>query len=157
MATAGTYASLTGKPTIPTAVSALTNDSGYQTSAQVTSAIQAVVGAAPAALDTLAEIAAQLASDESAVAALTTVVSGKANTSSLATVATSGSYNDLSNKPTLFSGAYADLTGKPTLFSGSYTDLTNKPTLFSGSFADLTNKPTTLAGYGVTSVSGGTF
>jgi precorrin isomerase len=153
----GAYADLTGKPTIPTAVSALTNDSGYQTSAQVTSAIQAVVGAAPAALDTLAEIAAQLASDESAVAALTTVVSGKANTSSLATVATSGSYNDLSNKPTLFSGAYADLTGKPTLFSGSYTDLTNKPTLFSGSFADLTSKPTTLAGYGVTSVSGGTF
>jgi precorrin isomerase len=129
VATAGTYASLTGKPTIPTAVSALTNDSGYQTSAQVASAIQAVVGAAPAALDTLAEIAAQLASDESAVAALTTVVSGKANTSSLATVATSGSYNDL----------------------------TNKPTLFSGSFADLTNKPTTLPGYGVTSVSGGTF
>ena len=153
----GAYADLTGKPTIPTAVSALTNDSGYQTSAQVTSAIQAVVGAAPAALDTLAEIAAQLASDESAVAALTTVVSGKVNTSSLATVATSGSYNDLSNKPTLFSGAYADLTGKPTLFSGSYTDLTNKPTLFSGSFADLTSKPTTLAGYGVTSVSGGTF
>jgi len=60
---------------------------------------------------------------------VTNAVSAKANTSSLATVATSGSYNDL----------------------------TNKPTLFSGSFADLTNKPTTLAGYGVTSVSGGTF
>jgi hypothetical protein len=74
---------------------------------------------------------------------VTNAVSTKANTSSLATVATSGSYNDLTNKPTLFSGAYADLTGKPTLFSGSYTDLTNKPT--------------TLAGYGVTSVSGGTF
>jgi len=88
---------------------------------------------------------------------VTNAVSTKANTSSLATVATSGSYNDLTNKPSLFSGAYADLTGKPTLFSGSYTDLTNKPTLFSGSFADLTNKPTTLAGYGVTSVSGGTF
>jgi hypothetical protein len=88
---------------------------------------------------------------------VTNAVSTKANTSSLATVATSGSYNDLTNKPSLFSGAYADLTGKPSLFSGSYTDLTNKPTLFSGSFADLTNKPTTLAGYGVTSVSGGTF
>ena len=139
----GAYADLTGKPTIPAAVSGLTNDSGYQTSAQVNTAIQAVVGAAPAALDTLAEIAAQLANDESAVAALTTVVSSKASTSSLATVATSGAYSDLSGKPTLFSGAYADLTGKPTLFSGS--------------FADLTNKPTTLAGYGVTSVSGGTF
>ena len=43
------------------------------------------------------------------------------------------------------------------VLSGSYNDLINKPTLFSGSFADLTNKPTTLAGYGVTSVSGGTF
>ena len=60
---------------------------------------------------------------------VTNAISTKANTSSLATVATSGSYNDL----------------------------TNKPSLFSGSFADLTNKPTTLAGYGVTSVSGGTF
>jgi hypothetical protein len=42
--------------------------------------IQAVVGAAPAALDTLAEIATQLQSDESAVAALTTTVAGKAAT-----------------------------------------------------------------------------
>lgn len=39
--------------------------------------IQSVVGAAPAALDTLKEIADQLASDESAVSALTTTVSGK--------------------------------------------------------------------------------
>jgi hypothetical protein len=76
---------------------------------------------------------------------------------SLATVATSGDYGDLTGKPSLFSGAYADLTGKPSLFSGSYTDLSNKPTLFSGSFADLTSKPTTLSGYGVTSISGGTF
>jgi len=60
---------------------------------------------------------------------VTTAISGKANTSSLATVATSGSYDDL----------------------------TNKPTIFSGSFADLTNKPTTLSGYGVSSISGGTF
>jgi hypothetical protein len=76
---------------------------------------------------------------------------------SLSTVATSGTYGDLTGKPSLFSGAYADLTGKPSLFSGSYTDLSNKPTLFSGSFADLTSKPTTLSGYGVTSISGGTF
>ena len=95
----------------------------------VSTAIAGVVGAAPAALDTLKEIADQLANDESAVAALTTVVSSKASTSSLATVATSGSYNDL----------------------------TSKPTLFSGVFADLTSKPTTLSGYGITSVSGGTF
>ena len=92
---------------------------------------------------------------------VTTAIAGKANTSSLATVATSGSYADLSNKPTLFSGVYSDLTGKPSLAtvatSGDYGDLTGKPTIFSGSFADLTNKPTTLSGYGVTSISGGTF
>lgn len=39
--------------------------------------IQAIVGAAPGALDTLVEIAAQLAADESAVAALTTTVGTK--------------------------------------------------------------------------------
>lgn len=41
--------------------------------------IQAVVGAAPAALDTLVEIADKLAADESVVVALTTTVAGKAN------------------------------------------------------------------------------
>lgn len=69
------------------------------TKAETDSRIQAVVGAAPAALDTLQEIAAQLANDQDAVAALTTVVSQKADTSSLATVATTGSYNDLLFKP----------------------------------------------------------
>ena len=39
--------------------------------------IQAVVGVAPAALDTLAEIAAQLALDESFTATLVTTISGK--------------------------------------------------------------------------------
>lgn len=86
----------------------------YQTASDVSAAIQAVVGAAPDALDTLQEIATQLASDESAVSALTTTVSSKASTtyvdtqlalkadsSALATVATSGSYADLSNKPTI--------------------------------------------------------
>lgn len=80
VATSGSYTDLTNKPTIPTvptAVSAFTNDSGFQTATQVNTAIQAVVGAAPAALDTLKEIADQLASDESAVSALTTTVSGK--------------------------------------------------------------------------------
>lgn len=47
------------------------------TSTQTDARIQAVVGAAPAALDTLVEIAAQLANDESAVSALTATVSGK--------------------------------------------------------------------------------
>ena len=65
---------------------------------QIDSSIAAVVGAAPAALDTLKEIADQLASDESAVAALTTTVSNKAN-------------KDLSNVTTLPAGVVAQLKG----------------------------------------------
>lgn len=48
--------------------------------------IQAVVGAAPAALDTLAEIATQLGNDENAVAALTATVAGKESTGVAATL-----------------------------------------------------------------------
>jgi hypothetical protein len=88
---------------------------------------------------------------------VTTAISGKANTSSLATVATSGSYADLTNKPTYATvastGAYSDLTGKPSLAtvatSGAYADLTGKPSLAtvatSGDYADLTNKPSLLS------------
>jgi len=46
-------------------------------------------------------------------------ISGKADTSSLATVATTGAYSDLSGKPTLAtvatSGSYADLLNKPSI------------------------------------------
>jgi hypothetical protein len=49
----------------------------YALKTYVDDKIQAVVGAAPAALDTLVEIAARLATDENAVNALTTTVSGK--------------------------------------------------------------------------------
>jgi hypothetical protein len=88
---------------------------------------------------------------------VTTAISGKANTSSLATVATSGAYSDLTGKPTYATvastGAYSDLTGKPSLAtvatSGAYSDLTGKPSLAtvatSGDYADLTNRPSLLA------------
>ena len=149
---------------------------GFVTQTYVDTKITQLVNGAPGTLDTLKEIADQLATDESAVAAITTTLAGKANTSSLATVATSGSYTDLTNKPNI-SGvtSYNDLTNKPTLFSGSYTDLTNKPTIpsitglatetyvttaiagkantsslstvaTSGSYTDLTNKPTIFSG-----------
>jgi hypothetical protein len=78
------------------------NGSSVLTSAniqgQIDSSIQAVVGAAPAALDTLEEIAAQLANDESAVSALTAVVANKAN-------------KDFSNVTTLPAGVVAQLKG----------------------------------------------
>ena len=63
------------------------------TMAQVNTAIQAVVGAAPAALDTLVEIAAQLASDESAAAALVTTVAAKVAKTDIIDVLTSAATN----------------------------------------------------------------
>ena len=106
----GSYTNLINTPTT---VGSFINDKTYQTAAEVNATIQAVVGAAPAALDTLAEIAAQLTADEFSAVALTNVVATKASTtyvdnalalkaniSSLANVAFSGSYNDLINKPT---------------------------------------------------------
>lgn len=78
----------------------------YYTKTETDTRIQAVVGAAPAALDTLVEIGARLLVDESASAAvvnsltaLTTAVGGKANTSQISAVGLSGSYVDLLYKP----------------------------------------------------------
>lgn len=69
--------------------------------AYVDTAIAALVNGAPAALDTLKELADALGDDEDAIAALTNAIAAKANAADLASVATSGSYNDLSNKPTI--------------------------------------------------------
>ena len=77
VATSGSYNDLSNKPTIPTVptnVSAFTNDAGYITSV-------------PSEYVTETE--------------LSTAIAGKANTADLATVATSGSYEDLTNKPTI--------------------------------------------------------
>ena len=60
-----------------TALDLKANQTTTYTKTETDSRIQTVIGAAPLALDTLVEIAAQLASDESAAAALVTVVSGK--------------------------------------------------------------------------------
>ena len=71
------------------------------------------------------------------------IISGKADSSSLAAVATSGSYNDLSNKPTIPSAqvnsdwsansGVAQILNKPTLAtvatSGAYSDLTGTPSV----------------------------
>ena len=121
----GSYTDLTNKPTIPSLT-------GYATETFVNTAITNLIGAAPSALDTLKEIADQLAADESAVSSLTTAVSGK--------VSLSGSYAD----PTwITSLAYSKLTGAPSLAtvatSGSYTDLTNKPTIYSSAYIGTTS------------------
>jgi hypothetical protein len=62
---------------INSAVSTKADVSAVYTKAETDSRIQVVVGAAPAALDTLQEIAAQLAIDQSATAALVTQMAAK--------------------------------------------------------------------------------
>jgi len=104
VATSGSYADLTGKPSIPvvpTTVSSFANDAGYLTS-----------------------IGAISYNDLSNKPSL---FSGSYDDLTGAPLLFSGSYDDLSNPPTLFSGAYADLTGAPLLFSGSYADLIDQP------------------------------
>ena len=68
---------------------------------QVDSAVADLVSSAPAALDTLDELAAALGDDANFATTITNSLSNKANTADLSTVATSGSYNDLSNKPSI--------------------------------------------------------
>ena len=142
VATSGSYTDLSNTPT------------GMATETYVNTAVSNLIDTAPAALNTLNELAAALNDDENFATTITTAISLKANTSSLAAVATSGAYSDLSGTPTLSavatSGAYSDLSGTPTLAtvatSGSYADLSGTPTLAtvatSGSYSDLSGTPT---------------
>jgi len=149
VATSGSYADLSNKPTIPSLT-------GYATEVYVDNKVSALVASAPAALDTLNELAAALGNDASFSTTITNSLAAKANTSSLATVATSGSYADLSNKPTLssFTTLTSPASGQFLKYNGTawvnsavaYSDVTGTPTLAtvatSGSYADLSNKPT---------------
>ena len=67
----------------PSKVSELENDAQYQTSSEVDARIQAIVGAAPEALDTLEEIADKLSDNDDVVASLTTQIAEKATTEAL--------------------------------------------------------------------------
>jgi len=71
---------LTGTPTAPTATGG-TNTTQIATTAFVKAAIDALIGGAPGALDTLDELAAALADDASLAATMTTALAGKASTS----------------------------------------------------------------------------
>lgn len=70
----------------PTKVSDFTNDSGFQTASQVNTAIQNVIGSAPAALDTLKELADALGDDPNFAATMATALAGKVSTSDLAAI-----------------------------------------------------------------------
>jgi len=75
------YGSLTGTPTIPTNNSQLTNGAAYVTQAAVDSAVTALIGGAPGALDTLNELAAAINDDASFAASVTTSLGTKLNLS----------------------------------------------------------------------------
>ena len=148
------YTDLVNLPTIPTATSDLTNDSGFITAADVPASFSGDY-------NDLTNKPALFSGDYTALInkpSIPATTSQLTNDSGFITAADvpasfSGSYNDLSDKPTLFSGNYADLTNKPTIPSAT-SALTNDsgfitasdiPASFSGDYADLTNVPTTFA------------
>ena len=133
VATSGSYNDLTDKPiipTVPTNVSAFTNDAGYLVAADIVGKadksdtytkeevdykIDDIIGGEINLQNyyTKSEIDASQAEQDTAIAAkapqattytkteVNNLVSPKANSADLATVATSGSYNDLTDKPNI--------------------------------------------------------
>ncbi len=165
----GDYNDLTNTPqipTVPTNVSAFTNDAGYitgytETDPQFTAwdkdyndlINKPVIPTVPTNVSAFTNDAGYITSASiPAIPTVPTNVSAFTNDAGYITAAqvpaqvnadwnaTSGAAQIL-NKPALFSGNYNDLTNKPVLFSGNYNDLTNKPTLFDGNYNSLTNRP----------------
>ena len=127
----GAYKDLTGKPTIPTKISELTNDSSFATTSQLNTEL-----------------------NKKANTSHTHVYSDILD----APVSFSGNYEDLINKPTIPTKV-SDLendenfattsqlnsglnTKANSTHTHSYTELEDTPTLFSGNYNDLLNKPT---------------
>ena len=132
--------------------SAITN---FVTSSYVDGRITSLINAAPAALDTLGEIATQLASDESAASALTTTVSLKAPINNptftgtvsgiTATMVGLGNVNNTADSAKVVASA-AKLTTARNVAGVSFDGSAD----IAIPFANLTSKPTTVSGYGIT-------
>lgn len=103
VATSGNYSDLSGKPTIPTATSDLTNDSGF------------------IAEDSNGDISVtrNVTAGGDITDGTGNVLADKADTSDLASVATSGDYDDLTNKPTIPAAPADYVTSKGS--SGNWT------------------------------------
>jgi hypothetical protein len=177
----GAYGDLTGTPTLGTA--AATDAADYATSAQgaladsalqaadivglatetyVDNAITNVIDAAPAALDTLNELAASLNDDADFAGTMTTALAGKSDTGHTHTASDITDFDtEVSNNTsvaantakTSFPGfgttAGTALEGDTALFSGAYADLTGKPTIPTNN-NELTNGAGYITGYTVT-------
>ena len=138
------YASLTGAPTLFDGnYASLANLPNILDSANVstliTTAVDALVGGAPAALDTLNELATQLNNDSDAIAAITNTLALKLNIADV--VAQDFAYASLTGTPNILDSAdvialsppqdfaYASLTGTPSLFDGNYSSLAGTPNI----------------------------
>lgn len=89
------------------------------TPAQVAAAVAALVDSAPAALDTLNELAAALGDDPNFATTVTNALAGKANSADLADVATSGTAGDLTATP----GGVLNPATRETTLAGYLTAL----------------------------------
>lgn len=157
----------TGTPLAPTAI-ASTNTTQIATTQFVKTAIDNLINSAPGALDTLGEIATQLATDESAVSALTSTVATKApinnptltGTVTLPSTTTIGvidstelSYLDgvTSNIQTQLNAKLASSTAASTY--ATITNLNLKAPLASPTFTGTPIAPTASAGTNTTQVA----
>lgn len=77
------YSDLSGTPTIPSAVSELTNDSNFATTSYVDTQVSNLVDSSPATLDTLNELAAALGDDPNFATTMTTSLGTKASQTDL--------------------------------------------------------------------------
>lgn len=89
-----------------------------QVDSAITSAINQILGDAPALLDTLGEIADAVGDDANFITTINTAINLKADSANLAIVATSGSYTDLSNTP-IIPTDISELTDSNGIIRGS--------------------------------------
>lgn len=97
----GAYSSLTGTPTTLAGYGITDAYTNTQVDTAINTAVNNVLGGAPALLDTLDELAAALGDDPNFVTNINAAIALKANDSELATVAKTGSYNDLTDVPNI--------------------------------------------------------
>ena len=140
-------ASLTGTVTAPTVVGS-DDSTKVATTAFVQDRVDAVIGTAGAALDTLGELSSSLASDQSGLAALTTEVGTKlvkaSNLSDLTNATTARANLGLGSSATQNSGVFASSVQGATADTAVQPgDLATVAT--SGAYSSLTGKPTTIS------------